>query len=169
MSSANVLTLHDLVVDHVYTLLEKEGWQWQPPLSEAVGGLTAAQAAWKPAPDRHSIWQIIRHLILWKSGVLDAWSGNPHEGQELLARDWGEAGGSEADWERDRQTLLAISVDLLSRVHALDDAGLSRPIDWYKGRHRQPIAMRVVRTTTHDAYHAGQIQYLRALQGLPRR
>ncbi|HEV2439196.1 MAG TPA: DinB family protein [bacterium] len=169
MSPANVLTLHDLVVDHVYTLLEKEGWQWQPPLSEALGGLTAAQAAWRPAPDRHSIWQIVRHLILWKSGVLDAWSGNPREGQDMKARDWGEAAGSEADWERDRQTLLAISVDLLSRVHALDDAGLSKPIDWYKGRHRQPIAMRVVRTATHDAYHTGQMQYLRVLQGLPRR
>jgi len=168
MNPTNVLTLHDLVVDHVYTLLEKEGWQWQPPLSETIGGLTAAQPAWKPAPERHSIWQIVRHLNLWKGGVIDAWSGNRREGKELKARDWGEAAGSEADWERDLQTLLAISVDLLSRVHALDDAGLSRSIDWYKGRHRQPIAMRVVRTTTHDAYHAGQIQYLRVLQGVPR-
>lgn len=61
-----------------------------------------------------------------------------------------------------------ISLELLSRVHALDDAGLSRAIDWYQGRHRQAIAMRIVRTITHDAYHTGQIQYLRALQGVPR-
>jgi len=168
MMPGNVLTLHDLVVDHVYTLLKREGWQWQPPLSEALDGITAAQAAWKPAPDRHSIWQIVRHLILWKGGVLDAWNGNPPDGQQLTARDWREAAGSEADWARDRQTLLAISLELLSRVHALDDAGLSQPIDWYKGRHRQPLAMRVVRTTTHDAYHTGQIQYLRALQGARR-
>ncbi|MHB8730739.1 MAG: DinB family protein [bacterium] len=168
MMPGNVLTLHDLVVDHVYTLLEKEGWQWQPPLSEALDGVTAAQAAWKPASDRHSIWQIVRHLSLWKGGVLDAWNGNPPDGQQLTARDWREAAGSEADWARDRQALLAISLELLSRVHALDDAGLSQPIDWYKGRHRQPLAMRVVRTTTHDAYHTGQIQYLRALQGTRR-
>lgn len=168
MSGPNMLTLHDVVVDHVYTLLEKEGWQWQPPLTAAIAGLTAAQAAWKPSPDRHSIWQIVRHLILWKGGVLDAWNGNPADGQEMLARDWREAGGGEEEWARDRQTLLAISLELLSRVHALDDAGLSQAIDWYKGRHRQPIAMRIVRATTHDAYHAGQIQYLRALRGDPR-
>lgn len=168
MNPGHVLTLHDLVVDHVYTLLEKEGWQWQPPLSTALDGLTAAQAAWKPSPERHSIWQIVRHLILWKGGVLDAWDGNPPDGQQLLARDWREAGGAESDWERDRQRLLAISLELLSRVHGLDDAGLSKPIDWYQGRHRQALAMRVVRTTTHDAYHAGQIQYLRALQGTKR-
>jgi hypothetical protein len=107
-------------------------------------------------------------LILWKGGVLDAWNGNPPDGQQLLARDWREAGGAESDWERDRQRLLAISLELLSRVHGLDDAGLSKPIDWYQGRHRQALAMRVVRTTTHDAYHTGQIQYLRALQGAKR-
>ena len=168
MTPANLLTLHDLVVDHVYTLLEKEGWQWQPPLSQALGGLTAAQAAWRPAPERHSIWQIVRHLILWKGGVVDAWDGNPRDGYQLQAQDWQEAAGSEDDWARDRQRLLAISLEMLSRVNALDDAGLSMPIDWYKGRHRQPLALRVVRTTTHDAYHAGQIQYLRALQGAPR-
>ena len=168
MNRPNMLTLHDVVVDHVYTLLEKEGWQWQPPLTEALSGLTAGQAAWKPSPDRHSIWQIVRHLILWKGGVLDAWNGTPGDGQQMLARDWREAGGGDAEWARDRQTLLSISLELLGRVHALDDAGLSQAIDWYQGRHRQPIAMRVVRTTTHDAYHAGQIQYLRALQGVPR-
>ena len=168
MNPGNALTLHDLVVDHVYTLLEKEGWQWQPPLSAALNGLTAAQAAWKPGSERHSIWQIVRHLILWKGGVLDAWDGNPPDGQQLLARDWREAAGTENDWQRDRQRLLAISLELLSRVHGLDDAGLAKPIDWYQGRHRQALGMRVVRTTTHDAYHTGQIQYLRALQGVPR-
>lgn len=166
MNPEKLLTLRELVHDHVYTLLEKEGWQWQPPLSEALSGLTAAQAAWKPAPARHSIWQIVRHLILWKGGVLDAWSGTPPDGQQLVARDWPEAAGSEDDWARDRRTLLEISLELLSRVDGLDDAGLSTAIDWYQGRHRQPLALRVVRTTTHDAYHAGQIQYLRALQGV---
>ena len=29
-----------------------------------------------------------------------------------------------------------------------------------------PLAMRLVRTTTHDFYHAGQIMYLRALRAL---
>jgi hypothetical protein len=166
MSAESPLTLHDLVVDHVYTLLEREGWQWQPSLSEALDGVSAAQAAWKPGPARHSIWQIVRHLLLWKGGVLDAWDGRPPDGYEMLARDWPAAAGTDEEWERDRQALLRVSVEFLSRVRGLDDAALSAPISWYPGRHLQPLAIRVVRTTTHDAYHAGQIQYLRALQGL---
>ena len=52
------------MVDHVHTTLYDQDWQWQPPISVAVKGLTAAQAARKPAPAQHSIWQIVRRLIL---------------------------------------------------------------------------------------------------------
>ena len=167
MSRGVALTLRELVVDHVHTTLEPEDWQWQPSLKEALEGLTAAQAAWKPSPERHSIWQIVRHLILWKRGVLDAWNGDPPGGEELDASDWQEVAGSEAEWERDRRTLLEISAQFLTRAQALDDAALSRQIVWYRGGASQPLAVRVVRTTTHDVYHAGQIRYLRALQGIP--
>jgi len=167
MNRESALTLKELVVDHVRNTLEEE--DWQPSLSRALDGLTAAQAAWKPAPARNSIWQIVRHLILWKGGVLQAWDGDPRDEAQIEASDWQEVAGSEADWERDRQTLLDISTQFLTRAQALDDLGLSRRIVWYKSGAAQPLAMRLVRTTTHDIYHAGQIRYLRALQGIPGR
>ena len=166
MSQRAGLTLKELVVDHIHTTLYDEDWQWQPPLSAALEGLTAGQAAWRPAPERHSIWQIVRHLILWKRAVLQAWDGDPPDGSALSAQDWREASGSDADWERDRQSLLDISAEFLTRAQALDDAGLARPMVWYETGEVQPLAMRLIRTTTHDIYHAGQIMYLRALQGI---
>ena len=169
MTPQDATILKDVVLNHIHTTLYDEEWQWQPPLSAALRGLTAAQAAWKPAPPRHSIWQIVRHLILWKRGVLEAWNGDPPDGAQLDAADWQEAAGSEAEWERDRRTLLEISEQFLTRARALDDAGLSQQIAWYRGGPSQPLAMRLVRATTHDIYHAGQIMYLRALQGVPPR
>ncbi len=169
MERESRVTLGQLVADHVHTTLYDETVQWQPPLNGALRGLTAAEAAWKPAPARHSIWQIVRHLILWKRGVLQAWDGDPPDGHALGAADWHEISGSDADWERDRRTLLDISTEFLTRVQSLDDAALSRRITWYKGGVTQPLAMRIVRTTTHDIYHAGQIMYLRTLQGIPAR
>ena len=169
MSQDAAVGLRELVADHIHTTLEDEEWQWQPPLRGALRGLTAAEAAWKPAPPRHSIWQIVRHLILWKRGVLDAWNGDPPDGAKLDAADWQEAGGSAADWERDRRTLLEISEQFLTRAKALDDASLSHRLPWYKDGPAQALGMRLVRTTTHDAYHAGQIMYLRALQGIGKR
>jgi hypothetical protein len=169
MSHAAAVGLKELVADHIHTTLEDEEWQWQPPLRGALRGLTAAEAAWKPAPPRHSIWQIVRHLILWKRGVLEAWNGDPPDGAKLDAADWQEAGGSEADWERDRRTLLDISDQFLTRAKALDDAALSRRLMWYRDGPAQALGMRLVRATTHDVYHAGQIMYLRALQGIGKR
>jgi uncharacterized damage-inducible protein DinB len=169
MCPDNMITLRELVADHVHTTLYDEKVQWQPPLDGALRGLTAAQAAWKPAPPRHSIWQIVRHLLLWKRGVLQAWDGDPPGGRELSAEDWKEITGSDAEWERDRKALLDISAEFLARAQALDEADLSRRIVWYKGGWSQPLAMRIVRATTHDIYHSGQIMYLRALQGIPPR
>jgi uncharacterized damage-inducible protein DinB len=162
----NLLSLRDLVADHVHTTLYDEKVQWQPPLDGALRGLSAAQAAWKPAPPRHSIWQIVRHVTLWKRGVLQAWDGNPPDGDELEAADWKDVTGSDAEWEHDRKAVLDISAEFLARAQGLDDAALSRRIVWYKGGWSQPLAMRIVRATTHDIYHAGQIMYVRALQGI---
>lgn len=81
----------DLVADHVRTTLYDEKVQWQPPLEAAPRGLSDAQAAWKPASPRHSIWQIVCHVTLWKRGVLQAWDGNPRDGQQLSSVDWEEA------------------------------------------------------------------------------
>ena len=164
-----IVSLRQLVTDHVHTCLEDEEVQWQPPLRGALRGLTAAQAAWKSAPPRHSIWQIVRHVTLWKRGVLQAWDGDPPDGEQLSSVDWKEVAGTDAEWEHDRKALLDISAEFLTRAQALDDAALSRRIVWYKGGWSQPLAMRIVRATTHDIYHAGQIMYLRALQGIPPR
>jgi uncharacterized damage-inducible protein DinB len=164
MTNEPSLTVQALVADHIHNTLYEEDWQWQPSLSEALADLTAAEAAWKPNPDRHSIWQIVRHLILWKRGVLSAWDGTPRDGAALEAEDWREVSGTPEEWEADRRTLLDISAEYLARVQALTDAELSRPVVWYTTGATQPLAVRIVRTTTHDIYHAGQIRYLRALQ-----
>ena len=162
-----VLTLKDVVIDQVRNTLLQEDWQWQPSLSEALEGLTAVQAAFKPAPERHSIWQIVRHLILWKRAVLQAWNGDPPDETQLTEADWAKVSGDEAAWQRDVQALMSVSREYLDRVQSLDDASLSRQVAWYEHPGAvQPLAIRLVRTVTHDIYHAGQIRFLRALQGI---
>lgn len=100
--------------------------------------------------------------------MLQAWDGNPPDGQQLSSVDWEEAAGSDAEWQHDRKALLDISAEFLTRAQALD-AALSRRIVWCKGGWSQPLAMRIVRDTINDIHHDGQIMYLRALQGVPPR
>jgi DinB superfamily len=158
------MTVQELVLDQLITTFD-EG-TWQPPLSKAMDGLNARQAAWKPSPERHSIWQIVRHVILWKRSVLEAWDGVAHQIGELHKIDWGEASGTDAEWQADVRTLHAISEQLKERVRSTTDEILATPMPTYRGARDQIRAMRIVRTATHDIYHSGQIQYLRALQGI---
>jgi uncharacterized damage-inducible protein DinB len=158
------MTLKDLVLNHLEYTFEKEAWQ--PSLAMAVDGLTARQAAWKPAAERHSIWQIVRHITHWKQAVLAALEGNPGDHEALERTDWAEASGDDGVWQADVRTLHAVSRRLIEIARASDEAGLSRPVATAKGYPDQPLALRLTRTFTHDIYHAGQIRYLRALQGV---
>lgn len=45
-----------------------------PSVLEALDWLAAIQAAWKPSPDRHSIWQIVDHLAKskeWERAIIE--------------------------------------------------------------------------------------------------
>ncbi len=161
-----MITVKNLLIDHLEYTFEKEAWQ--PPLATAVRGLTAEQAAWKPSAERHSIWQIVRHVIRWKRGVLQAWAGAPPDFERMTEDDWPEATGDQAAWEVDVQALHDIYAEFRQRLEALDDEGLQRAFRWYQqAAQPQAVTLRLLRAFTHDIYHAGQIQYLRALQGIP--
>ena len=160
-----MITVTQVVLDHLEHTFEKEAWQ--PSLAIAVEGLTALQAEWKPSPERHSIWQIVRHVIHWKRGVLAALDGHPVDYLELERTDWPEVSGDDAAWQADVRELHRIYQEFRRRLEALDDAALSLPQVPYKGKPEwaQPLGIRLVRVATHDIYHAGQIRYIRALQG----
>lgn len=160
------MKLKELLGHHLDHTFEKESTQ--PSLAAAVQGLTAAQAAWQPSPRRHSIWQIVRHVTLWKEGAIAALDGRPVDYDEWNRRDWAEAEGDQTAWERDVARLHRVSGELRARLAAIEEEELTRRIAWYaRSAPPRPIATRFLELATHDAYHAGQIQYLFALQEIP--
>ena len=164
------LTLKELVLNHLEYTFEREAWQ--PSLSMAIEGLEASEAAWKPAPGRHSIWQIVRHVTHWKQATLGAWDGSrplydaatgPTDAyRETDRTDWAEASGDGAAWRIDCEALQSVSRAIAERARATTEAGFMRP---FPGE-EMPAAERLVRMATHDIYHAGQIRLLRALQNI---
>jgi uncharacterized damage-inducible protein DinB len=157
------MTIKDVLLRHLTYTFEVE--TWQPPLAEAVKDLTAGQAAWKPGPERHSIWQIVRHITLWTQGVLEAWDGHPPDMKAIEARDWGEATGDDAAWQADVRALHDVTAKIKARVEASDEAFLEGKMPSYQGVRDQTAVLRLLAMATHDVYHAGQIRYIRALQG----
>jgi len=160
-----MITVKDLLSLHLEDTFATE--RWHPPLATAVFGLTAVQAAWKPGPERHSIWQITRHLIHWKRGVLQALAGDPPDYERMSAEDWQEVSGDQAAWEADVRALREIHDEFRRRLDELGADGVQQMLPAYRQGRPGSVARRLLNALTHDAYHTGQIQYLRALQGIP--
>lgn len=156
------MTAKELLLYLLEYTYEKEGAY--PPLTAALAGLTAAQASWKPAPERHSIWQIVRHMAHWMEAGIEALAAQPQVYEDLQRADWQGASGDARTWQADVERLYTSSRRLNERLQSISEEELSKMIEPYRGRSRYAAALRFVRTATHDTYHLGQIRYLRALQ-----
>jgi uncharacterized damage-inducible protein DinB len=128
-----------------------EGGLWAAPWKQSLDGLTAEQAAWRPAAGRHSIWAIAAHICFWREHELRRLSGESVPKEEVERRNYEPLEDtSDAAWQ-----------DLRSRF-----AETHRQLAVAFADERSDIA-RIQYLVPHDNYHIGQIMTLRALQGLP--
>jgi DinB superfamily len=127
-------------------------------LKGSLRGVTAFQAAWRPAGGRHNIWEVAVHAAYWKYAVRRRLTGERRGSFPLKGSNWfvrPEPGTAEdrwaRAWARDRALLEQEHGSLVRAVRGMDPKRLSR-IDMVFG-----IAY-------HDVYHAGQIQLLKRLR-----
>jgi hypothetical protein len=176
MSSEKLLLLASL--DEAF---HKKSWHG-PNLRGAIRGLTAEQAAWRPAGDRHNIWELTMHAAYWKyvvrRKILREKRGSfvlagsnfferPERGSAAaglgatssaamgpVASGSAATGSaaSEAAWQRDIAILVAEHRKLRDAVAKL------------AARAFTPATCHLIRgAAAHDLYHAGQIRLLRRL------
>jgi len=142
---------------------EKKAWQG-PNLRGSLRGVAAAQAAWRPAPGRHSVWELVVHAEYWKYAVRRMLTGEKRGGFSEKGSNWFRrpAAGSAAEaraWKADVARLDAEHRRLMEAVRALRPAALAR-----KPRgSRCTVAQLLSGVASHDVYHTGQIQLLKRL------
>ena len=128
-----------------------------PAVLEALAGVSAAQALWKPAPARNSIWQIVEHLIASKE-----WQIEMLEQGQAVSPVWIEPAGDEAAW----QATLARLKDAHRRLKLA--LGQVTETDWLKVPTPQDgltlLELLLSSGPAHEAHHSGQIDYLKGLQ-----
>ncbi len=130
-------------------------------LKGSLRGLTAKQAAWRPGPGRHNIWEIALHCAYWKYIVRrrllgEARGSFPEPGSNWFKR---PGPGSAGAWKRDLRLLEQMHRSL---VQALASAPLRTIRRTPAGRKMSNRSM-VAGIAMHDVYHAGQIQLLKRL------
>lgn len=133
--------------------LWSSGWKdglWAAAWSTSVGGLTPQEAAWSPAPGRHSIWQIVLHMCFWREESL-----RRLEGEEKATPDIVRANNFPA--------IAVISTEAWDAARARLERTQDAVLAAMKSSLNDPSWL--VYLIPHDAYHIGQINYLRAMLG----
>ncbi|MBX3390704.1 MAG: DinB family protein [Phycisphaeraceae bacterium] len=131
---------------------------WAASWSKSIEGLSASQASWQPptsdgASRRHSIWQIVLHMCLWREHWLRKLNGQTTPKEVLERENFPEiTDSSEGAWAAAR----ARFVESQKRI------GAALASNDTSAEHMNAIS----HFLPHDSYHFGQINYLRALQGL---
>jgi hypothetical protein len=146
-----------------------QGWQfsydqedWYPPLLDALKGVSAAQASWKPAGSVvNTIWENVNHLIFYKERLLKRWTGEETEYPPGLTNDdtFSVPSTDEESWQDTLARLDRVHRGIGERLAALSEADLD---DAIPSRKLDAWAHSLIR---HDAYHTGEIIMMRKLQG----
>jgi len=143
-------TLRGVLLEQLKTTHSDE--DWFVPASIAVAGLTAEQAKWSPGKDAHSVGQLAYHLWFWDTDALarfkgekqPAFSGNNDETfNNYNAEQWADL----------VQKLNQVMADWETAVEQADDQKLAEN------------ASLIAHVAAHNAYHLGQILYVRKLEG----
>jgi DinB superfamily len=145
------------IIDSGYN---RKAWHG-PNLRQSLRGVSAEDAAWRPAPGRHNIWEIAVHAAYWKYAVRRRLRGDPRgsfacEGSNWFVRPSSSAHRNEKAWLNDKELLQQEHQKLREAVSQLAQA-----------RSRRIPLAHIYGAAFHDVYHAGQIRLLRRLQSHP--
>ncbi|WP_035358899.1 DinB family protein [Edaphobacter aggregans] len=143
-------TLKGVLLEQLRTTHNAQDWFASG--NTAIAGLTAEQAKWTDGKGNHSVGQLTYHLVFWNREMLakfkdekqKVFSGNNEETfNNFTAEQWADLvkqfDKGMTDWEQ--------------AVEHADDATLAKN------------ASMIAHIGTHNAYHIGQIVYVRKEQG----
>ncbi len=140
---------------------ERKAWHG-PNLKGSIRGLSAAMAAWRPRPDRHSIADNVVHAAYWKYAVRRRLTGEKRGSFALKGSNWFALPSplTESSWKQ--------YIALLDAEHrTLRDVVSSFPSDRLRliaAGGKASYVYVILGIAMHDVYHAGQIQLLKRLQ-----
>jgi len=143
-------SLKTVLLDQLKNTHNKESWF--VPIGAALEGVTAEQAVWSDGNGNHSVGQIANHLLFWNERQLQKFRGQkstPFNGNN----DETFNAFSKEQWEETVKNLNRVLSELEKAIESADDASLK---SW---------AETIANISVHNAYHTGQIIYVRKQQG----
>jgi uncharacterized damage-inducible protein DinB len=143
-------TLRSILLEQLRTTHNQK--DWFVDANTAVAGLTPEQASWTDGKGNHSIGQLAYHLVFWNQQVLAKFNGEtPEKFSGNNDETFNNFDGKR--WADTVRQLDQVMKDLEKAVETADEKKL------------EASASTFAHIGTHNAYHVGQIIYIRKLQG----
>jgi len=142
------------------TAYDRTSWHG-PNLRGSIRGVSAAQAAWRPAPGRHNIWELVVHAAYWKYIAWRRLTGAKRGSFALDGSNWflRPREVTERAWRADLRVLQDAHRTLRDAAASVSSSALrKRPPDG-----TATAQALLTGAAAHDLYHAGQIQLLKRL------
>jgi len=137
----------------------RSGWHGAT-LAQSIQGVDDKVASWRPAPDRHNIWEVVVHAAFWKHVVRERLTGKKDATFPYAGRNWFVCPSGERTFKTDVALLKSEHKKLRAVISGLGRAALEKAVH---GRRNDTAAYTIRGITAHDLYHAGQIQLLKVL------
>ncbi len=143
------------ILDQLKRAFEGNAWHG-PSVKEVLADVTSEQAAARPLPNAHSIWELTLHIAAWESAGTRRLRGDraqltPEEDYPPITDT------SESAWREARNYLEKTHEELEQEISRLQDERLDEPI--LEGM--SSIYRTLHGIIQHDLYHAGQIAILK--------
>ena len=144
------------IVDRAY---DRRSWHGTN-LRGSIRGVSLRQAAWRQAPGRHNIWELVVHAAYWKYVVRRRLTGEARGSFALKGSNWfaRPVAATPRAWKADVALLEDAHRSLRRAIAAFPPARLHRR----NGRSETNLSL-IAGIAAHDLYHAGQIQLLKRL------
>ncbi len=146
----STVTLKSILLEQLRTTHNVKDWFVPPDI--AIAGLTAEQANWKDSTANHSIAQLTTHLVFWDLNMLDKFMGIPPKKFNGNNKETFTVVNKQT-WAATRQKLDSVLTALETAIKNADEKKLQK---WYST---------IAHVGTHNAYHSGQIIYIRKMRG----
>ncbi|HKK45856.1 MAG TPA: DinB family protein [Balneolaceae bacterium] len=136
-------------------------WHGGPTLMGALRGVDALQAAWKPAPDRHSIWELALHIAYWNYSVRRHFDPAVPKGFTRSPSNFPQnPDTSDKAWKEDLSLITEEHNKLVLTLKAFPENRLNEKIN---NSEKWTYAQLLTGIVVHDSYHIAQIQLMKRL------
>jgi hypothetical protein len=136
-------------------------WHGGPTLAGALRTVDHEQALWKPAPDRHSIWELALHIGYWRYAVRRRLEPDSSKGYGRSPTNWPRVAEATPDgWKEDQNLIQQEHQKLIEAIRRFPAARLDEPVP---GKTAWTFHQLISGIAAHDTYHIGQLQLMKRL------